>query len=34
MKKQISIDYCALKYLNNYLENEKQIIDAYRLNNY
>jgi hypothetical protein len=34
MKKQISIDYCALKYLNNYLENEKQIIDAYRFNNY
>ena len=34
MKKQISMDYCALKYLNNYLENEKQIIDAYRFNNY
>jgi hypothetical protein len=31
--KQISIDYCALKYLNNYLEFEKDILDAYHLNN-
>ena len=30
---QISIDYCALKYLNNYLEFEKEILEAYHLNN-
>jgi hypothetical protein len=31
--KQISIDYCALKYLNNYLEFEKDILNEYQLNN-
>ena len=31
--KQISIDYCALKYLNNYLEFEKDILNDYKLNN-
>jgi hypothetical protein len=31
--KKISIDYCALKYLNNYLEFEKDIINGYEFNN-
>lgn len=30
--KHISIDYCALKYLNNYLEFEKEILEEYHLN--
>lgn len=30
--KHISIDYCALKYLNNYLEFEKEILEEYLLN--
>jgi hypothetical protein len=31
--KHISIDYCALKYLNNYLEFEKEILESYDLKN-
>lgn len=31
--KHISIDYCALKYLNNYLEFEEEILESYHLNN-